>query len=203
MKMPCRSVVATMRLITLLSPLAAYAQITAASGGADKTQVFDDRFVPTWTAACSFAKGAARLAFQSKSGDPTEDDMTMHVQSSSGEGALPIPSALYVAGHFKSTIPSRCDRLAAYDMPSGNVLLILIRDDRPSEDRAVALLVAPHAEAIVAGPIELGHIWQSLEIVPERSGARVRVLVETKTGAEAVKYRWIRIRSEGQTIYVP
>ncbi len=177
----------------------------ADSAGATNAE-FMARFVPTWSATCAFPSGEKSLVFASTSGDPTEDDMALSIGRSSAKGlALPVPRALYVADSFQSQGRSLCDRVAAFAMPSGNILLLLIRDDRPSEDRAIALLLNPDANAVIDGPKDLGSFWQKLNIARRLDGVSVKLIHYTK-GQESesapIFTKWARVTEQRESIVV-
>ncbi len=83
----------------------------------------------SWGGACSFRGEKVNYEFSSKSGDVTNDDMSLVINGN----AVPVPNALYLRSniYFKG-VENLCDGgLAAFEYQSG-YLFAMVRDGRPS-----------------------------------------------------------------------
>jgi hypothetical protein len=118
-----------------------------------------------------------RLIFKSKSGDPTEDDMVASIQMDSGQIILlPLTPALFVPGTLKSTASSQCDNITAQLLESGNLLMFLRRDDRPSGNRLLAVLVDGTTGRPLDVVNDLGAEAGRAHLIKDQSGLRVQVI---------------------------
>lgn len=114
----------------------------ASANAGDRRDEFNERFAPQWEATCQSPEHRFRLVFKSEGGDSLNDDMHALLQwDDKSFTSLSLKPALFVAGRLKSDVPSKCDNVTAVPLSTGNFLVVLRRDDRPSEDRLLAILL--------------------------------------------------------------
>ncbi|MES2300308.1 MAG: hypothetical protein V4582_24955 [Pseudomonadota bacterium] len=161
-------------------------------------QATESRFVSHWEASCDLPAHKLDMAFHSKSGDPTDDDMSVTLAWDGKKGAtLPLKPALFVAMGSLSDAKMACPLLNVFQFPSGNILLLLTRDDRPSEDRIAAILLDGHTGSTIDVLDDLGEYSGVLNVL--RDGAGFRALMNRRwlvdaTGREFAAVDWLVIK---------
>lgn len=139
------------------------------------------RFVSKWQASCTIPGHALQLLFESKCGDPTDDDMTVSIQLDDGPKAmLQLKPALFVAGKLNTKTESQCDTLSAVRLQSGNLLVLVGRDNRPSEDRLLALLVDGRNGNLLDALEDLGALSDHTELESGPFDVRVKLIRKWK-----------------------
>ncbi len=137
----------------------------------------DDRFKSQWSEACQNAKPPFSLDFKSRSGDPTEDDMTVTLRwSSSSPLVLPVRPALYVKANFVGNSENLCRSVGAFRLPSGHILLLIPRDGRPSTDVLVGVVVNAARGSVVQVVGDVGSYSDGVMVISEPTGYRLLLL---------------------------
>lgn len=117
---------------------------------------YESRFTNHWGAECKAPFGPYQVSFDS-AGDPTDDDMTMSIKSGSGNSVpVPLKLSLFVSGRIVPSIASQCDNINTMTFPSGDILLLVKRDDRPLPDRLSAVLLRAKDGAVLDSVLDLG-----------------------------------------------
>jgi hypothetical protein len=136
-----------------------------------------DRFLPQWQATCQIPGHTFRLNFKSASGDPAEDDMETSMQWDSRPPIfLSLKRALFVKGMLKSEVTSQCDNLTGLLLQTGNLLLLLRRDERPSENSLIAVLLNGKTGNVIDVMYDLGTETDKTLIAKDQPGFRVRLI---------------------------
>ncbi len=158
--------------------LAATTLMLAASAFASERQdQFADRFVPHWNATCRIPGHTIELTFDSRSGAPTEDDMVTSIRRDKQPPiTLSLKPALFVAGKIKSAELGQCDNITGVLLKSGNILLLLRRDDRPSEDRLLAVLLNGKTGNVLDVINDLGAELDDTTLKRVPHGVRLRLI---------------------------
>lgn len=137
---------------------------------------------PHWTDACHFADHAVTANFESRSGDPLEDDMTVTLTRDDGVAVvLPLGRSLYEPRGLLQTVKNRCSEMAAVEMGADRVLLLLSSNGRPTWDTLVAVLLDTAALTVLDVKTNIGAIK-----------TQDRVIVLRRAGAAALDVRLIR-----------
>ena len=103
-----------------------------------------DEFAPAahWSDTCHFAEHAVSANFDSRSGDPLEDDMTVTLTRDDGVAlVLPLGRSLYEPRGLLLNVKNRCERMAAVDVGADRVLVLLSANGRPTWDVLDAVLI--------------------------------------------------------------
>ena len=133
------------------------------------------RFVPQWQATCQIPGHTFRISFKSQGGDPTEDDMVASIQWDAGPAtSLSLQPALFVAGRLDAKVSTQCDNITSVLLQSGNLLVLLRRDDRPSEDRLLAVLVEGETGKPLDVIPDIGIEGKGANLMENRLGLRIR-----------------------------
>ncbi len=133
----------------------------------------DSVFRPEWTATCNYGGASFTIQFKSKSGDPTEDDQLVAVRWTNGNVInLPVSPALFVPAQFVTDAKNYCKDIGAFDWPGGRLLLLVPRNDRPSYDRIVAVVIDAKTGSFVQSEDDLGAYWKHIQILKQGSGYR-------------------------------
>ncbi|WP_170299014.1 hypothetical protein [Massilia eburnea] len=169
--------------------------LATSANARDGQKEFFSRFVPQWQAICQIPGHRFQLQFSSKGGDPTNDDMTASVSWDNGSASeLPIKPALFVADAPKVKEPSQCDHVSAFLQETGNVLVVLRRDDRPSSDRYLAVLLDGNDGKVHDVLPDLGAIRDDSLIKVDKHGVSIH-LGRTQAGNSDANRssEWVRI----------
>jgi hypothetical protein len=148
----------------------------AVSAHADeRAEKFMKRFVPQWQASCQIPGHAFRLSFKSEGGDPTEDDMVASIQWDGDPAtSLSLKPALFVAGRLNANVSTQCDNITSVLLQSGNLLVLLRRDDRPSVDRLLAVLIEGKTGKPLDVIPDIGIEGKGANLMKNRLGLRIR-----------------------------
>lgn len=156
---------------------------------------FEARFANQWVAHCQAPFGPYQLTFLSSSGDSTNDDMTVTIKVASGRNVrIPLKQALFFAGRLASSSHSQCDNVSSVSFSTGNILLLIQRDDRPSESRLSAVLLRASDGAILDSVFDLG-AQDGLAELSKRAGVvrvkLIRAWRESKTEERVPISGWL------------
>lgn len=133
-----------------------------------------DPFVAHWKETCNYRGTPFELRFESKSGDPPEDDMVVTlVWGKRAPLVLPIHEALFVPVAFHTDAANYCKSVGAFDWPGGRVLLLIARDDRPSYNRLGAVVLDAKTGAFVSELREVGAMRDRLMLLKHGDGYRL------------------------------
>lgn len=180
------------------------AVLTLVSTAALGETPFEARFVKQWVAHCQAPFGVFQLTFQSAGGDPTDDDMTVSMKVGAAHGVvIPLKRALFFSGQLASSSRSQCDNISTATLLTGNALLFIQRDDRPSENRLSAVLLRGKDGAILDTASDLGAQVGSTELSEHAGVVRVKLIHKWRkaTAAEPVPILgWLRISDVGGKI---
>lgn len=162
----------------------------------------ESRFVSQWEASCQLPGHRLDIAFRSASGDPTNDDMSVTVTwDREKTSTLAIKPALFVSAGSVSDAKLPCNAVNAFQFRSGNILLLLARDDRPSENRLKAVLLNGRTGQAIDIVEDLGEFRGVLTVV--RDGDNFRVLMSDVAAVDwlvlgerknRIVHTWERIR---------
>lgn len=95
---------------------------------------FADDPAPSFKAKCKLADHEFEISFDSKSGDPLNDDMAISFRDSKKTARLALKAGLYYPKGVtteKSTPASICDTIPGFEIDAHRALLFLTRDQRP------------------------------------------------------------------------
>ena len=123
--------------------------------------------------------GRYRLNFTSKSrsGDPTEDDQVVSIRwGNKSSVTLPVKEALYVPGRFTTDSVNHCKSIGAFKWGQGRLLLLLPRDDRPSEDRITAVVIDSATGSFVEDGGDIGPFGDEVDLLSDSRGYRALLL---------------------------
>lgn len=147
-----------------------------AVSGANAAQ---DRFKSLWSESCQNGSSPFSIEFRSRSGDATEDDMTVTLQwGSNAPIVIPVAPALFIGADFATDARNLCKSIGAFSLPSGRVLLLLPRDDRPSEDVLVAVVVNELNGSVVQVIGDIGSYSNEVMVLRRQNGFRLLLLRE-------------------------
>lgn len=138
----------------------------------------DVPFQAEWHASCEIGGAAVDVHFKSRSGDPTEDDMAVTLQwaGSRDPVVLPVKSALFQPVEFTTDAVNLCKDIGAFELPSGRVLFLLLRNDRPSWPQVTALVVDPKTKTTVQNIGDLGDEGGTIYLMKAPNGFRIMLL---------------------------
>jgi hypothetical protein len=159
-----------------------------------------DRFRSQWSDSCESEKVSFSIDFKSRSGDPEEDDMSVALRWGAHKPVvLTVKPALFVAAEFVGNASSLCKSVGAFKLPSGNILLLIPRDDRPSEDQLYAIVLDGSSGAVVQVVGDLGSYVSTPMIIRDSAGYRLLLLRkwyvnEGRGGGEFGAPDWMSIR---------
>ncbi len=134
-----------------------------------------------WTVTCGLGKKSFTLVASSKSGDPFEDDMTLRIfrgAKAAGKGAVvPVGNALFmpISTPLKD---NPCKGSAGLEIPKEKILVLLGRDDRPSANQLIGVLVDTASLDILDVRKDIGSYF-------EGSGEKDLALERTEKGVRA------------------
>lgn len=149
----------------------------ATANAGDRRDQFIDRFAPQWQANCQSPQHRFRLVFKSEGGDSAKDDLLASIQwGGKSFTSLPLKPTLFVAGRLKSDVSSKCDNVTAVLLSTGNLLVVLRRDDRPSEDRLLAVLLDGKTGKTLNVISDLGAETDQTVLVKYQHGFRIRLV---------------------------
>lgn len=149
----------------------------ATANAGDRREQFIDRFAPHWQATCQTPQHRFRLVFKSEGGDSAKDDMLVSLQwDGKSFTSLSLKPALFVAGRLKSDVLSKCDKVTAVLLSTGNLLVVLRRDDRPSEDRLLAVLLDGKTGKTLDVISDLGAETDQTILVKYQHGFRIQLV---------------------------
>ncbi len=156
------------------------------------------RFVQKWGANCHASFGAYQLRSVSSSGEPDEDDMSLSIEVGTGRAvANRLKQALFYAGRLSSNVPSQCDNVSTVELPSGNILVLIQRDDRPSADRVSAVLLGGKDGVVLDTVFDLGAQDKPAELSKRGDVIRIKLIREWRSGSpedESVPVSgWLRL----------
>lgn len=130
-----------------------------------------------WSESCQDGKTQFELSFTSKGGDPTDDDMVVTMKWGAARPTiLPLKEALFVSADFISDADNLCKSVGAFKLPSGRLLLLLPKDDRPSEDRLIAVVLDHSNGAVVEVVGDVGSYDKFVMLIQEPAGYRMLLL---------------------------
>lgn len=149
-------------------------------------------------ATCQVPGHTFQLLFKSKGGDPTDDDMAASIRWDGGPfTSFLLEPALFVAGKLQSATSSQCDNITAVLLPTGNLLVILRRDDRPSEDRLLAVLLNGRTGKPLDVIRDLGAELGGITLKKDRLGVYIRLTRKWRqsspTQEPAAVIEWVRV----------
>ena len=134
------------------------------------------RFVSSWQATCSIPGHKFQLTFKSQNGDPTDDDMNTSIHwDGSDVGKIALKQALFVAGRVQAEAVGQCDKITGVLLPSGDVLLLLRRDERPIADHLLAVLLNGKTGRVLDTVEDLGVETEETLFKEESAGIRLRL----------------------------
>ena len=137
----------------------------------------NERFVPEWSASCKYGAIPFELHFKSRSGDPTEDDQVVSIRwGNKSSVTLPVKEALYVPGRFTTDSVNQCKSIGAFKWGQGRLLLLLPRDDRPSEDRITAVVIDSATGSFVEDGGDIGPFGDEVDLLSDSRGYRALLL---------------------------
>jgi hypothetical protein len=180
------------------------AVLTLVSTAALGETPFEARFVKQWVAHCQAPFGMYELTFRSAGGDPTDDDMTVSMKVGAGHSVvIPLKQALFFSGKLAASSRSQCDSISTATLLTGNALLLVQRDDRPSENRLSAILLSGKDGAVLDTAFDLGAQVGSAELSENAGVVRVKLIHKWReaTAAEPIPILgWLRISDVGGKI---
>jgi hypothetical protein len=167
------------------------------------------RFVNHWVAQCSAPFGAYQLSFDSPSGDATNDDMTVSIKVGTGASApVSLKPSLFVTGRLASNSTGQCDNVSTVSFPSGDILLFIQRDDRPSPDRVSAVLLRAKDGAVLDSVADLGAQDNSTSFSEHAGQVRIKLIrswrnTKSKTAEPVPVAGWLALSEvDGKIKYV-
>lgn len=181
------------------------------------------QFSAAWDVSCELSGRKFGFHFQSASGDVTEDDMHVGMTTLAGQGVpLRITPALYVRRGMIGPVHDLCqpgagradaepDRegVPTFDVGGGRVLMWLSRNNRPSFDELVLVLVDAAAGKVLDTrdtKLQIKDITgdQHLTVRPLRPNVwQVRLVTEElpySDTAESFIESWVTVRVEHNRI---
>ncbi len=113
-----------------------------------------------WQAACQRNSPIQRLEFNSRSGDPSNDDFSVSIHWRNQQlQKLSLPEAWYTP--LQSWRHSLCQGVAVYPLRQGRQLLVLLNfDGRPGLDRFHLLLLDSQTQQVLAQHLNVGELPQ-------------------------------------------
>jgi hypothetical protein len=161
-----------------------------------------DPFRPEWAAACKVGGTDFSVRFKSGSGDAERDDQVATlVWGQKKAVVLPIEPALFVPARFVSDARNHCEGIGAFDWPNGKLLLLMPRNDRPSDDVIEAVVIDAKTGKFVQDGGVLGPISSGAMLL--RRGAGYRILLERSShvdpadGGEFPAPDWMLLDEQG------
>jgi len=162
----------------------------------------DDTFRSEWHASCEIGGTPVDIHFKSHSGDPTEDDMVVTLQwGSSRPAVLGVKPALFETVEFTTDAMNLCKEIGAFELPSGRLLFLFPRNDRPSEDQISAVVIDPKTRALVQTVGDLGAQLGNVYLLKEPGGFRIMLLrnryQDANSHGEFGAPDWLLIKESG------
>lgn len=161
----------------------------------------DPEFRPQWTAQCKFRGTNFSVHFASPSGQAERDDQTVTLAWGKKSSVLPVEPALFESMEFVSDAANHCRGIGAFEWPGHKLLLLIPRNNRPSDDEVMALVIDPSTGKLVENAGVIGTPWSPAIVL--RQGAGVRVLLErswhadVNHGGEFAAPGWMLLSEEG------
>jgi hypothetical protein len=148
------------------------------------TQAEEATFRPEWTVRCQIGRTGFSVRFKSASGQADRDDQSITLSWGKDKGiVLPIEPALFVPIRFISDATNHCEGIGAFDWPDGRLLLLIARNDRPSDDQVVAVVIDAKTGKFVHDGGALGAIGRDVMLL--RRGTGFRILLERSWHVDA------------------
>jgi hypothetical protein len=155
-----------------------------------------------WMAPCKFEGTDFSIRFNSKSGDAYQDDQTVTlIWGDNKATVLPVEPALFVPIRFASDTKNYCQGVGAFNWPDGRLLILIRKNDRPSDDQILAIVIDARTGAFVQNSGVLGATWPDLSLLL-RQGRGYRVLLERSwhvdpsDGSEFSATDWMTLRED-------
>jgi hypothetical protein len=175
-------------LLVLLSASVAYAK--------------EDRFRTDWHAACKVGATSVDVHFKSRTGDPSKDDMVMTVQwGKARPTVISLEPSLFESTQFTTDAVNLCKEVGAFVLPSGRLLMLLSRDDRPEEDQLLAVVLDQRTGAVVQALGDVGAHGQYVTLIKEPYGYRVMLYrkwyIDPNSSGEFGSVDWLILSETG------
>jgi hypothetical protein len=141
------------------------------------------------------------IRFNSKSGDADSDDQSVALVRGKETMPLAVEPGLYEPVDFASDIANHCRGIGGFDWPHGTLLLLIPRNDRPSSDQLVALVIDPKTGRLVQDAGVIGALWQPAMVL--RHGTGLKLLLERSwhvdpgDGGEFAAPGWMLLDARG------
>lgn len=150
---------------------------------ATPSQAADPRSRPEWTAPCTFGGKDFSIRFKSRSGDAYSDDQSVAFVRGKETRMLAVAPGLYESAEFTSETANHCKGIGAFDWTHGTLLLLIPRNDRPSSDQLIALVIDPKTSRLVQDAGAIGASWEPAMVL--RHGSGLKLLMERTWHVEA------------------
>jgi len=155
----------------------------------------------SWMAPCKFGSTEFSIRFDSKSGDAYQDDQTVALVWGNNKAVvLPVEPALYVPARFTSDAKNYCHGIGAFNWSNGRLLLLISKNDRPSHDQILAMVVDANTGALVQNAGVIGTTWQYVVLLQQGQGYRALLErswhVDPSDGGEFPASDWMMLRED-------
>jgi len=146
------------------------------SGSANADSQPDSPVSDDWSTSCQVGAHTLDITFHSVGGDWTEDDMTVgFTWDKSVKSILQIKPGHFLRFKPNSDVHNLCDSVAGFQFPSGDFVLMILRDERPVEPHVAAILLNGETGKVMDMLPDLGELYHTAQVLKNGTGFKVKL----------------------------